>query len=161
MEQNKQPERKRTANGHLHGEAFMLMMYECSGRHIRGAAHVLGSGRFPSSPSCGHKEIYWNSRDGVTPFGKMCPSCGGNLQHMNWRADVYAPNHKPHPGQGIWRDGTPDEAEKFVRQRLAKWPSNKGEEYDNRLIELARTGGVSEFQKGWPMFYRHDPSQEG
>lgn len=149
---------------HTHGEAFKLMTYQCNGRHIPGAKHVPGSGGMPRTPPCGHKEVYWNSRDGVTPFGKMCPSCGGDLTHIDWRADRYAPDHKPFPGQGIWRDGTPDEAEKFVRQRFEQ---AKGTKYERSVAEQeqmiadVRAGKWSEFQPGWPMFYRHDPSQEG
>lgn len=40
-----------------HAEAFCLMTYLCKG--------------------CGHREVIWNSRDGVTPFAATCPSCGG------------------------------------------------------------------------------------
>lgn len=153
------------AAGHQHGEAFCLMEYVCTGTvdYSRGA---LAGGRLPRTAGCGHREIYWNSRDGVTPFGMQCPSCGGDLNHMNWNRDVYAPDHKPHQGQGIWRDGTPDEAERFMRWRIAQ---SKGTEYEvtpereAKLIEYARNppeGEPSEFQRGWPMFYRHDVTKE-
>src|SRR5438128_138761 len=58
-------EPQRTKHGHIHGEAFMLMWYECRG--------------------CGARERVWNSRDGVTPFGMGCASCGtDNMLHTNW-----------------------------------------------------------------------------
>jgi len=44
-----------TPLGHRHVEAFCLMHYACD---------------------CGHHEVIWNSRDGVTPFTAPCPSCG-------------------------------------------------------------------------------------
>lgn len=38
-----------------HKEAYLLMNYRCE---------------------CGHHELIWNSRDGVTPFTLSCPNCG-------------------------------------------------------------------------------------
>lgn len=118
--------------GHSHGEAFMLMTYACG---------------------CGHRETIWNSRDGVTPFCLGCPSCGQlSLQHINWKRDVYAPDHKPHRGQRFFRDGTPDEAEAIMRRRIAsmkdRYPLSPEDE--ERLIKESRDGTASEFQKGWP-----------
>jgi hypothetical protein len=82
-----------------HKEAFCLMWYACK---------------------CGHRERIWNSRDGVTPFGCTCPSCAGIMDHVNWRDDEPAPNHKLTVGQRFWRDGTPNEAEAIMRRRLEK-----------------------------------------
>lgn len=120
-----------TQRGHSHGEAFMLMTYACD---------------------CGHRETIWNSRDGVTPFGMNCPSCGGStLRHVDWQRDVYAPDHKPHKGQRFWRDGTPDEAEAIMRRRIAsmrdQYPCSPEKEAE--LIRWAREG-KDEFQPGWP-----------
>lgn len=118
--------------GHNHGEAFMLMAYACE---------------------CGHREVIWNSRDGVTPFGATCPSCGKpSLRHVDWQRDVYAPDHKLHKGQRFWRDGTPDEAEAIMRRRIEmmkdRYPLEPGQA--ERLIREAREGKY-EFRKGWPM----------
>lgn len=121
-----------TQYGHLHGEAFMLMWYECS---------------------CGHRERIWNSRDGVTPFGCGCPSCGGTMKHRYFGADEYAPKYNLLTGQRFWRDGTPDEAEAIMRRRIEKlrdnYPLNPGDE--ERLISEARSGEGNEFKAGWPM----------
>ena len=150
-----------------HPEAFCLMVYACVGK--LSAEADLRTGHLRRMRPCGHLETYWNSRDGVTPFGKMCPSCGGDLQHSDWKGDVYAPNHVPHHGQGCWRDGTPDEAERFIRERITKTIKDahaKGdsatvmrftEEYMAALIASARNPDedFGEFRKGWPMFYRH------
>lgn len=85
--------------GCAHAEAFNLMWYTCK--------------------YCDHTEQYWNSRDGVTPFGTSCPSCGRpELYHDFSRRDMFAPNHKPHPGQRIWRDMTEADARKIAERNL-------------------------------------------
>ena len=119
------------APGGLHGEAFMLMWYACK---------------------CGLRERIWNSRDGVTPFGCGCPSCGGVLEHVNWALDEFAPKHKLIPGQRFWRDGTADEAEAIIRRRIKqlkdRYPLEKEDE--ERLIAECRNGKNHEFHPGWP-----------
>jgi hypothetical protein len=90
--------KRRTARGHQHAEAFRLMWYGCQ---------------------CGHRERIWNSRDGVTPFGTLCPSCDRpDLQHIWWNQDQYAPDHKPAFGQRVWIDMTRESAGSYVRARL-------------------------------------------
>jgi hypothetical protein len=125
---------RRTEHGHEHGEAFCLMWYACN--------------------ECGARERIWNSRDGVTPFGMGCHSCGGNeYLHSDFRSDEYAPNHQLHFEQRFWRDGTPDEAEAIMRKRIAQargeFPLTDAEKA--QLIGDARSGAAHEFQKGWPM----------
>lgn len=107
-----------------HGEAFCIMTYAC--KH------------------CGHRERVWNSRDGVTPFGMSCPSCGEITNHVDWGMDKCAPNHKPLRFQKFWRDGTLEEAEVIIRRR------NPPEDIANMMLEEARRG-KGEFQTGWPM----------
>ena len=119
---------------HVHGEAFMLMHYACA--------------------VCGHRETIWNSRDGVTPFGCSCPSCGGAMNHVDWQHDVYSPNYQLRKMQKFWRDGTPDEAEAIMRRRIETMrkshPCSPVKEQE--LIKMARDGGDDgEFRKGWPV----------
>lgn len=127
-----------TEKGHSHGEAFMLMWYACK--------------------DCGHRERLWNSRDGVTPFGITCTSCGGISNHVDWKADEYAPDHKLVAGQRFFRDGTPDEAEAIMRRRVER---SRGTPYSpdaptvRKLIREARSGESHEFQKGWPSISIH------
>lgn len=120
---------------HIHAEAFNLMWYGCK---------------------CGHRERIWNSRDGVTPFGTACPSCDGIMDHIDWRRDERAPQHKLRAGQRFWRDGTPDEAEAIMRRRIAamrdRWPQTP--EQEAALIASTRSG-EGEFRLGWPMLDEH------
>jgi hypothetical protein len=122
-----------------HKEAFCLMWYACK---------------------CGHRERIWNSRDGVTPFGCLCPSCAGTMSHVEWHSDTSAPNHKLTIGQRFWRDGTPDEAEAIMRRRIEKAKGTQWEptpEVVETLIKNARDeSDESEFRKGWPTLDRYD-----
>ncbi|MGK2829189.1 hypothetical protein ACSI5F_03670 [Ralstonia pseudosolanacearum] len=97
---DKKSEQRLTERGHRHVEAFCLMHYACK---------------------CGHHEVIWNSRDGVTAFTAPCPSCGDamGMQHVAFRSDVYAPEHKPHHGQRVWVDITYNRAEEFAKKRIA------------------------------------------
>lgn len=124
-----------TKRGHLHLEAFCLMAYACE--------------------HCHHSELIWNSRDGVTPFGTQCPSCGQtSLYHVEFHKDHYAPNYELKPYQKFWRDGTPDEAEAIMRARVAQHRDARPDltdEYIENMIQKARDGtGDSGFAKGWP-----------
>lgn len=116
-----------------HKEAFCLMWYACD---------------------CGHRERIWNSRDGVTPFACGCPSCGGTMTHISFHRDEPRLNHKLNPGQKFFRDGTPDEAEKFILYRAEALKNTYPirEDHLNQLISMAREGHPdSEFRKGWPL----------
>lgn len=82
-----------------HKEAFCLMWYGCP---------------------CGHRELMWNSRDGVTPFGTLCPSCDEpSLEHVWWNQDLCKPDHKPAPGQRVWVSMTQAEAARHAEARIA------------------------------------------
>lgn len=121
----------------VHKEAFCLMWYACK---------------------CGHRERIWNSRDGVTPFGIGCTSCGDIMRHVNWQEDEPAPNHKLHEGQRFFRNGTPDEAEAIMRRRIEKAKGTRWEadaEKTELLVKLARVATEGEFQSGWPKIDVH------
>lgn len=103
-------------NGHQHAEAFCLMWYACP---------------------CGHRERFWNSRDGVTPFGTRCPSCDRpSLQHTEFGRDQYAPDHKPAKGQRVWIAMTRPAAERYVRQRMAMFREAGREIPEERFAAL-------------------------
>lgn len=92
-------ERPKTPQGHYHAEAYCLMWYACD--------------------ACGHRERLWNSRDGITPFGTACPSCGQpTLNHADFQLDSYAPAHKPAHGQRIWVSMTAERAEFIAKERV-------------------------------------------
>lgn len=120
-----------------HKEAFCLMWYQCK------------------EPGCAHSERIWNSRDGVTPFCMTCPSCGeASLTHVHWNRDECKPAHKLSKGQKYWRDGTTEEAEKFMRARIEHM---KGSAFEcdevaaEKIITSIHDGSSTEFRKGWPM----------
>lgn len=96
---NTNTEQRLTARGHRHVEAFCLMHYACK---------------------CGHHEVIWNSRDGVTAFSAPCPSCGDvmGMHHVAFKSDVYAPQHQPHHGQRVWVSMTYNRAEEFAKKRI-------------------------------------------
>jgi hypothetical protein len=84
---------------HQHREAFCLMWYACE---------------------CGHQERIWNSRDGVTPFRTLCPSCGrAGMQHERWDEDACEPNHRPRAGQRVWVSMTVERATQMVDAVIA------------------------------------------
>ena len=116
-----------------HAEAFKLMTYGCQG--------------------CGFREVIWNSRDGVTPFGVDCRRCGEGSLHIEWGRDVYAPDHNPARGDRYFRDGLLAEARAIMRRRLE---SGKGTAYEvpEETWESYMPTGTTEdgeFQLGWPM----------
>lgn len=90
-----------TAFGHVHGEAFMRMQYRCKG--------------------CGAVEVIWNSRDGVTPFGVDCRSCGGEATHVAWAEDRYAPDFMPPLGSRIFVDLTPERHKVLTRRQAERY----------------------------------------
>lgn len=82
-----------------HVEAYCLMQYECE--------------------ECKHKEVLWNSRDGVTPFTIVCIKCGETAVHLEWGKDKRAPNYIPYVGQRIFIDMTLDRAKEIAKMRIA------------------------------------------
>jgi hypothetical protein len=111
--------------------------------------------------ACGHRERIWNSRDGVTPFGLGCPSCGGaDLYHVEWARDAYVPTHVLHHEQRFFRDGTVEEAVAIMRRRIARaeWTDYAcSSEQASELLEAARHPDEhGEFQVGWPMVDRRE-----
>lgn len=62
---------------HNHAEAFAVMRYASKDGSVT--------------------EKLWNSRDGVTPFTLMSKDDRVEMQHVEWKSDLYAPDH-PHTG---------------------------------------------------------------
>ena len=112
------------ATKHNHIEAFCLMRYQCN--------------------RCTHHEIIWNSRDGVTPFGLACPSCGeATLFHVYFGLDKYAPDHKPWKGQKVWETMTEIQATALARRNVLtrEKPSTETELLIERVAEDYYRGG--------------------
>ncbi len=132
------------AKEYVHGEAFCLMWYRCK--------------------SCEHAERIWNARDGVTPFGTICPSCGApDLLHVDWKLDECAPEHKLHPGQKFWRNGRREEARAAIERRIELF-AERGQPVPpdvqkSMLADLEKPSAERwEFKDGWPMLDIHMPA---
>jgi hypothetical protein len=86
---------------HNHGEAFALMTYRCDA-------------------GC-HTEVIWNSRDGVTPFIVRSRDGQHQMQHVDWRRrDIYAPDHKPQPGDRIFVGTTKERAREHAETYVSR-----------------------------------------
>ena len=89
---------------------------------------------------CGYAEVIWNSRDGVTPFCLACPSCGRpELHHVNFRGDVYMPEHVPHNGQRVWVSMTEERATSLAIRNVARVKKESGVDYSERIPSLAES----------------------
>lgn len=83
-----------------HVEAFCLMTYACRN---------------------GHREVIWNSRDGVTPFIVHCATCGAEAQHVDWQRDTRIPTYQPRPGERMFVTMTPHDAEALAREMVVRY----------------------------------------
>lgn len=119
---------------HLHTEAFKLMTYRCK--------------------SCGFTEVLWNSRDGVTPFCITCPNCGKlDQEHINWRDDIYMPNHIPEKGQRIFIDFPESLKVVTARRRIQSAIGTEFELTPGRHKEALKEI-IASFQPGEPYIIR-------
>lgn len=107
-DKSKRPTPPGIAHGHLHAEAFCLMLYRSRDGQT--------------------EEWVWNSRDGVTPFSLQPRDLEEGevlhmedprwLSHVEWWRDTYAPNYKPVAGDRYFVDWTREEAETHYRKVL-------------------------------------------
>lgn len=88
-----------TMPGRKHVEAFCLMKYRAEHRQL--------------------EEIVFNSRDGVTPF-KITMRDGTPGTHVDWRGDIYAPDHIPAVGDRIFVDLTAERAAQIARENAER-----------------------------------------
>ena len=89
---------------HRSAEAFKLMSYES----VDGSVFVR----------------IWNSRDGVTPF--IVSRQGQELTHVRWESDVYAPLHRPSPGDLVFIDMTMERALPSAEERMRRLEGRGG-----------------------------------
>lgn len=87
-----------TSRKHNHVEAFCLMTY---------------------ADKEGKEEVIWNSRDGVTPFVLYARSGKGEMQHVRWHEDQYAPYHVPDIGSRIFVSMTWEKAKEYAERRIS------------------------------------------
>jgi len=94
-------------------------------------------------------ERFWNSRDGVTPFGTVCPSCGKpDLFHNFFGSDEYAPNHVPHHGQRVWIAMTKLRAEQRAWSRITALKEHRRIDSEDELEILFNSLFESIYQDG-------------
>lgn len=81
-----------------HSEAYKLMNYQCQ--------------------ECGHHEVLWNSRDGVTPFSINCSKCNdpSGSVHIDWHSDRFSPFFRPTKGQRYFADMTRERARELANR---------------------------------------------
>ena len=85
-------------------EGLCLMWYQCE--------------------KCNKSERIWNSRPRVAPYVISCSSCSGEMKHVAWERDEYAPNHQPQKGERIFMDWSREAEEKLRREYIEKnWDS--------------------------------------
>ena len=125
---------------HQHAEAFWLMKYTCQ--------------------DCGHEEVIWNSRDGVTPFGIRCMACGEiNMLHKG--PDRYAPNHVPTVGQYIWITFPDSLRLPFGRGRVQSGDGTQFQVDDPQAMEEIAKGIADDMQPGEPYLLQWFPLPMG
>ena len=117
-------------NGHAYGEAFMLMPYE---------------------DELGNVEIIWNSRDGISPFF-IFSRAGREMNHKDWNADVYVPNHRPLPGDRIFVDMTKEELLEAEKKMVDKyWDAGECSMKDHPVLGPLGKEGAAQYivDVGW------------
>jgi hypothetical protein len=119
---------------YTHVEAFCIMLYACN--------------------SCIHREMIWNSRDGVTPFSCQCPSCGGTMSHTDFKKDRFAPDHQLHHRQKFWRDATPDDLIKNFEAQIKVMNITDQSYISQRMTEITMQTG--QYAPGTPWLDIHD-----
>ena len=117
--------------GNYHAEAFCLMTYECY--------------------LCRGREVFWNSRDGVTPFSltRRCLKCGGDMRHTEFQADRYVPDHIPQRGQGVFID-MPESFKRPVALMRVKASVEAGYPTPDGMVDDI----IASFHPGEPWFIR-------
>jgi len=105
-----------------HAEAFCLMWYACT------------------TAGCGHRERIYNSRDGVTAFTIVCPSCGeATLSHTQFNRDERRYDYTPHNGQRVWITLTPRRAEEIALASAKRVQEQSGDSVPKRdIAKLAK-----------------------
>ncbi|MCK4957813.1 MAG: hypothetical protein KAT00_00400 [Planctomycetes bacterium] len=90
---------------HKYAEAWKIMHYVCE--------------------VCGHHEILYNGRNGVTPFmigcGRGPERCNGSAQHDQWSKDYLSPQFRPLIGMRVFVDLTQEEFEESARRRIESY----------------------------------------
>lgn len=117
-------------NIYKHAEAFCLMHYQCE--------------------SCGHKQIIWNARDGVTPFTTSCEKCGKASNHIKFDEDKRVPDHILKPGDLYFDDLKLKEYIPLTIKRLNQFNGTEYEVPEGKKYKKAVDLASEEWYKGMP-----------
>lgn len=119
---------------HKHGEAFMVMQYQCK--------------------KCAKVELIWNSRDGVSPFCIRSLCCKDEIsQHGNWNSDSRSSNLPPLiNGKGVKRVFVSCTKERALELSKAKF-ADHGEKMMDEYPHLKRIGKDKLISQGVEQFY--------
>ena len=117
-------------NTYKHVEAFCLMNYECE--------------------ACGHRQVIWNSRDGVTPFTTSCEKCGKAATHVRFNEDKRVPNHVLQPGDLYFDDLKLKEYIPLAIKRLDQFDGTEYEVPQEEKYKKAVDMASEEWHKGMP-----------
>jgi len=115
-------------------EGLCLMTYQCK--------------------KCGIIEILWNSRPRVTPFVIDCSACDGDMVHIFWENDKYAPNYQPKKGERIFVDWSREAEEKMRREQIEKyWKDGKYPMKDRTDLWKTKEEALQSFLNEWEFGY--------
>lgn len=98
-------------------DAFRLMEYRCN--------------------TCNRSEFIWNGRNGVSPFGVSCRSCGNSATHIHFERDQFRPDFIPSKGMRYFTDFTKERALEVAKQKIEqikKYRTLHGMSWDAKLI---------------------------
>lgn len=106
-----------------HPEAWCLMRYKCE--------------------ECGHLEVLWNSRDGVTPFSIPCSACNDSMgmTHIDFGSDQRLPLYRPDRGQRYFANMTRERAREHANRNadqlvsIGRIAENERNQVARRLFE--------------------------
>jgi len=96
---------------------------------------------------CKDKERLWNSRPRVTPMFITCSKCKGQMSHIHWNSDEYAPNHQPKSGERVFVDFSKEAAEKLNKEKVEEYWDHS--DYPLSKWHSSKEDALKSFMKEW------------
>lgn len=117
---------------YAHNDGFLLMTYACK---------------------AGHREVIWNSRDGITPFMVDCRTCADVAYHVEWRMDARTERHVPKIGDRVFINLTMEAARAYRTEYVDRyWDDDMAEVFGTKeaAVERLAQGDVDSFKPFTP-----------